>query len=256
MVKLEPALSFEALYGSHNYKLNRRDSDVDMMYFYNPSFKDLCDGRMAESNIDDKSTDRKHHDVRKIPGLFYKANVNFLEILHSCRVKDNDPLYDLLRSVRDDITSMNIPRLFDGCLGMYDRNYKNFQRDWNYVPLEEFLNHELLIKKVGKHAAAAYRIVDFMERFASQNFTEFGKAIAYEPGINKDKAFIDVFMAMRDGLIGFSEMDDMLKKKESQALELKDYFKEQQVQEEVYQFVLEIIETHVKEQLVMELGCY
>lgn len=248
-----PALSFEALYGSHNYKLNREDSDVDMMYYYNPSFKDLYVGRMAESNIEDRSSDRKHHDIRKLPLLFYKANVNFLEILYSCQVVKHDGLYDLLATVREDIASMNIPYLFDGCMGMFNRNYQNFQRDAHYVDREDIFDPRTHAKKLGKHASGAYRILDFAERYANQGFKDFGKALAYDANVPQDKAFIDVYMAMRNGEFSFTELDHMLKQKEARMNELKAYFKEQKVKEEVNQFVIETVEKHVKEHLLIQL---
>ncbi|WPS85588.1 nucleotidyltransferase domain-containing protein (plasmid) [Brevibacillus halotolerans] len=249
---MTPALSFEALYGSHNYKLNRPESDVDMMYYYNPSFTDMYNGKMAENNIRDKSTDRKHHDVRKLPQLFYKANVNFLEILYSCQVVKHDGLYDKLVAVREDITSMNIPYLFDGCMGMYSRNYQNVQRDTFYVTKEDILDSAHRVK-IGKHASGAFRITNFMKRYANQGFVDFGKAIAYDPGIVQDKVFIDTYMAMRNGDFSYSELDALLKQGEIEANELKGYFKEQKLKEDVNRYVMETVENHVKEQLSIEM---
>lgn len=246
---MKPALSFEALYGSHNYKLNRPDSDEDMMYYYNPSFMDMYEGKMAEDNINDKSTDRKHHDVRKIPLLFYKANLNFLEILYSCRVISLDGLFEKLAAEREAISSMNIPYLYDGCMGMFNRNFKILERDAHYVTKEYFDDPLAHAKKLGKSGAAAYRILDFAERYADQGFEGFASAFAYEPSIAKDKAFIDVFMAMRDGVLTYQELVQILKEKEEKVNALKDYFKEQTVKEEVNQFVNKTIQQHVQEHI-------
>ncbi|ADO59698.1 DNA polymerase beta superfamily protein [Paenibacillus polymyxa] len=250
---MKPALSFEAVYGSHNYNLNRPDSDVDMMYYYNPSFEDLYNGKQAEDNIQDGSTDRKHHDVRKLPNLFYKANVNFLEILYSCSVIHYDGLYDLLAAIREEISSMNIPYLYEGCMGMYKRNYRNFQRDSHYVSPEDFKNPELNPIRARKHASSAYRITDFMKRYANQGFKDFAKAIAYDPQLNTDKVFIDSYMAMRDGKYSYVEMCEILKDQETIAEELKGYFKESKVKEDVNRYVIELVEKHVREQLALEL---
>lgn len=243
---MKPQLSFEAQYGSENYRLNRPDSDVDMMYFYNPNFEDLYTQKMATDLIEDRSTDRKHHDVRKLPVLFYKANVNMLEILYSCNVKAVDELYAALSEERDAITTMNIPYLFEGCMGMYNRNYGLLDRDAHYVTREDMLDGETHRKKLGKHAAGAYRILDFMHRFANLGFSDFGLAIAYDASLITDRSFIQTYMDMRDGKYSFSELSNLLKKKETEAQSLKLYFKEKPIKEDVNQFVIETVREHVK----------
>lgn len=246
---MKPALSFEALYGSHNYKLNRPDSDEDTMYYYNPSFVDLYEGKLAEENIKDESTDRKHHDVRKLPSLFFKANLNFLEILYSCRVVSLDGLFEKLAAEREAISSMNVSYLYDGCMGMFNRNFKNLERDAHYVNPDYFDDLVAHAKKLGKHGAAGYRILDFTERYAEQGFERFETAFAYEPSIAKDKAFIDVFMAMRDGVFSYSELVHMLKEKEAKTSTLMGYFKENKVKEDANQFVVDTVQQHVQEHL-------
>lgn len=251
---MKPSLSFEALYGSMNYKLNRPDSDEDMMYFYNPTFENLFQGKMASDDIKDKNTDRKHHDVRKLPQLFYKANVNFLEILFSCKVKTYDRLYEKLSACREDIASMNIPKLFDGCMGMFVRNYSNLQRDGNYVSREDMLDPESHARKLGKHAGSAYRILDFVQRYARLGFKDFQRAISYDPEVAEDKKVRDLYMAMRDGCFSYAELDDILKKKEAEARKLESYYKEQKVKEDVNDFVISTVKSHVKELLTKELS--
>ncbi|MFF2532267.1 hypothetical protein ACFVS2_25490 [Brevibacillus sp. NPDC058079] len=250
---MKPTLSFEAGYGSINYKLNRPGSDEDKMFFYNPLFTDMYDGKMAENNVEDKCPDRKHHDVRKLPKLFYKANVNYLEILFAHRVVRYDALFDQLAAVREDIATMNIPYLFDACMGMYDQSYRYFQRDNAYVTLDELTDSLAQRKKVGKHAAGALRITDFMKRYANQGFMDFGSAISYDSENAQDKVFIDTYMAMRNGDLSFGELDPLLKQAEIEANELKGFFKEKTIKEDVNQYVIETVRKHVREQLLVEL---
>lgn len=249
---MKTTLSFETVYGSVNYRLNRADSDEDMMYFYNPTYEQLYSGKMA-GNIKDPSTDRKHHDVRKIPQLFFKANVNFLEILFARKVKTYDNLYGLLVPYREDIASMNIPYLFDGCMGMFRRNYLNLLRDAHYVDKEDVMDPESHARKLGKHAGSAYRILDFVQRYARLGFKDFQRAISYDPDIPEDQKVRDLYMAMRDGCFRYAELDDILKKKEEEARKLESYYKEQKVKEEVNQFVVATVKNHVKEMLIREL---
>lgn len=251
---MKPQLSFQAQYGSENYRLNRPDSDVDMMFFYNPNYEDLFNGRMATDSIKEANTDRKHHDVRKMPSLFYKANVNFLEILYSCNVKTEDDLYSALLKERDAITTMNIPHLFDGCLGMFNRNYGLLERDAHYVTREDLFDSNTHRKKLGKHSGGAYRILDFVQRFADLGFTRFGQAMSYDHDASKDQALIQTYMAMRDGRYSYEELKNILKQKEADIVTLKPYYKEQAVKEDVNHLVMETVQAHVKRCIQLELS--
>lgn len=249
---MKPALSFKALFGSHNYKLNRPDSDEDTMCFYVPSFRHLFDGKMASDDIKDQNPDRKHHDVRKLPTLFYKANVNFLEILFSCKVEDHDGLYERLVAHREEIAAMNIPYLYNGCMGMFRRNLKNLHRDAAAMNgnVEDSQN---VACKLGKHAGSAFRILDFVQRYASLGFKDFQQAISYDPDANKDKKFRVLYMAMRDGWYEYEDLCEILRKKEEEVTNLEPYYKEQKPREDVNKFVVSTVRNHVKEIVATEL---
>lgn len=115
---------FKALVGSHNYNLNVDEientktgerfptSDRDYKVFVLPTFEDLYKGNM--------------YDIRKLPNILYKANINFIEVLFSNEIIINDELgreQKLMLSKifenKDEIARMNLPRLYNSCSGMF-----------------------------------------------------------------------------------------------------------------------------------------
>lgn len=175
---------FKALVGSHNYNLNVEEiedidtgekfpaSDKDYKVFVLPTFEDLYKGNMyAKQTIGDKE-DLDMHDIRKLPNLLYKANINFVEVLFSNEIIINDELgreQKLMLSKifenKDELARMNLPYLYNACDGM-------------------FLNKMKLLKKgtdgtQHKQALHAYRVLDFIVRFADTDFKDFKKAMTY-----------------------------------------------------------------------------
>ena len=122
-------VSFKALVGSHNYNLQIESSDKDYKAFFLPSFEDLYSGEKYPKSITSDTEDIEYHDIRKLPNMLWKSNVNFLEVLFSMEVYKYDELYDKLRSKREEIVRMNLPYLYDACMGMFKQKYKEFKRD-------------------------------------------------------------------------------------------------------------------------------
>lgn len=74
---------FRALVGSHNYNLNTETSDYDYKVFVAPTFDDLYFNKQYSKSIIGEEQDLDIHDVRKVSNLWWKANVNFLEVTNS-----------------------------------------------------------------------------------------------------------------------------------------------------------------------------
>ncbi|MGD6876880.1 DNA polymerase beta superfamily protein [Bacillus infantis] len=161
--------SFKALVGSHNYGLNTADSDRDYKEFFYPSFEDLYSGEKYSKAVTGDTEDIEYHDIRKLPDMLWKSNVNFVEVLFSTDVLTNDELFKELSEKREHIASMNLPYLYDACMGMYHKKRKEYERD---LTKGEW-------KKVYKHVMSAVRIVDFLQRYESSNWN-FSKAITYQ----------------------------------------------------------------------------
>lgn len=173
---------FRALVGSHNYNLNTETSDKDYKIFVVPTFDDLYFNKQFSKSLIGDTEDFDCHDIRKIPNLWWKANVNFLEVLYSEELYINPELNEVTKGyiqtifdLKDEIVKMNLPYLYNACIGMHVT--KKGQIDKGTMGTQH------LVDKFGydtKQAMHSIRILDFLLRFADNNFSDFKKAIWYE----------------------------------------------------------------------------
>ena len=169
------------LCGSHNYNLNTPESDKDYKVFVAPTFDDLYFNNQFSKSYIGETEDFDVHDIRKISSLFWKANVNFLEVLFSediqIKVNVKSETAILLNSIfamKNDIARMNLPYLYDACMGMYVNKLKSINKGTEGT--------KYLVEAFGydtKMAMHSIRILDFLRRFAENGFTDFKKAIWY-----------------------------------------------------------------------------
>lgn len=166
-----------ALVGSHNYNLATPESDKDYKVFVSPTFEELYKGKQYSKSIIGDTADYDIHDIRKITNLFYKANINFLEVLASNDIiipNGNDEIKEIY-SLRKEIFKMNLPHLFNACKGMHFNKMKSLEHG------TEGTQH--LVDKYGydtKQAQHAYRVMNVIVRFEATNFEDFKDAITYE----------------------------------------------------------------------------
>ena len=173
--------AFKALVGSHNYNLNTQTSDKDYKVFVLPTFDDLFSGRQF-SKATTGEIDIEYHDIRKLSNLLWKSNINFLEVLFSEELeintsltKDSKDKIEEIINLKDQIARMNLPYLYNACVGMYISKRKQVDKGTK--------NTQELIAKYGydtKQAMATIRVLDFLKRFAEIDFSDFKKAIWYE----------------------------------------------------------------------------
>ena len=114
-------VAFKSLVGSHNYNLNTPESDKDYKVFVLPTFDDLYFNNSFSKSYIGETEDFDTHDIRKCSSLWYKANVNFLEVLFSKRFLVNAELDDKSKlliyqiyDMRNDIAKMNLKYLKSG----------------------------------------------------------------------------------------------------------------------------------------------
>lgn len=106
------------LFGSQNFGLDMPDSDKDYMQFYYPAADALC--RLIPSPREVKEEDgsvTKHVDIRALPGLFYKSNLDILQLLYSKEVQDGGELETYFREHEEELSTINIPRLYKSVVG-------------------------------------------------------------------------------------------------------------------------------------------
>lgn len=229
--------SFKALVGSHNYNLAVPESDKDFKVFFIPSYDDLYSGEKYTKAMTSDKEDIEYHDIRKLPDMLWKSNVNFLEVLFSQEVYEYDNLYQILHNRREEIARMNLPYLYDACVGMFYKKKKEFERDLNKGEMN----------KVHKHVMSAIRIVDFLERYALNGWN-FQKAIYYDTQDFNRQALLDI----RYGIIPYyekEEMDDL----EQYLKAIKQIYKEQKEDCELKNWLYQTVKEHIKRHLIEEL---
>jgi len=243
---MERKQSFKVLTGSHNYNLNTADSDLDYKVFYYPTFEDLYSGDKSSKASTSVEEDISFHDIRKLPDMLWKSNVNFIEVLFSQQVNTSDGLYKELIDKREGIARMNLPYLYDACMGMFYQKYKDYQRD--NKRLEQDQTNSELIKKVNKHAMSAFRILDFLYRYQHSDFNSFQNAIYY----HEQDDYRDILFNFRKGNI--HEPENRLLQKKSIIEGFKDRYKDKESDIGMKQYVDGVVRKYVREQIKNELG--
>lgn len=166
-------IAFTARFGSHNYNLNDKDSDMDRKHFTIPTFDDLYTGKFFSTSKVGAAEDYDSHDIRKMSELFWKANINFLEVLYSEDVAIYHPGIQPIIDMRDFVVTMNLPYFFSACHGMHHQKMKQLKKG------TEGTQH--LVDQFGydtKQASHAYRVLDFIIRFWATGW-DFSRSIKY-----------------------------------------------------------------------------
>lgn len=245
-------IAFTTLVGSHNYNLNTPESDKDYKAFFIPSFDELYSGEKYSKALTSDSEDIEYHDLRKLPDMLWKSNVNFLEVLFSVEVKkENTEFGDVYKELRDrneEIARMNLSYLFDACMGMYNKKYREYQRDLNYIMQDNMTNSEQWKAKVNKHAMSALRILNFLDRYANTGFTDFQSSIWYEDTDKTKSHLLDV----RYGKV--ENLNDKLQETEMLVVgKLKELYKSQKPELNMQQYVYDTIKSYIENYIVYEL---
>lgn len=230
--------AFKALVGSHNYNLNDADSDKDYKLFYYPTFDDLYFGDKVSKSKVSKTEDIEFHDIRKLPDMLWKSNVNFMEVLFSTEVVANDNLYKELHQKRESIARMNLPYLYDACMGMYFNKRKSYDKQ----------NEKGDEKAANKHIMGAFRILDFLFRYQQGDFLNFEESINYH---NEDP-YRDFLFTAKEGKV--FNVIDRLNNKLRIIEEIKHRYKDQELDHGVNKFVIDTVKHYVKENIYEELN--
>lgn len=199
------SIAFISLVGSHNYNLNDSMSDKDYKVFIFPSFNDLYYKEMYSYNHVSDDIDFTIHDIRKLPSVLFKANINFIEVLFSKESHIYSKKIDKLFKNREFIARMNLPYLFNACDGMHFRKKKGIT---NYNKNTLFMKNKFGYNT--KEACHAYRILDACIRYAKNGFESFQDAILYN---DTEREFI---LDIKRGKYTKEEYDKILTDKEAE----------------------------------------
>lgn len=202
---------FRALVGSHNYNLNTAESDRDYKVFVIPTFNDLYSGEKFSKSYVSDTEDYDVHDVRKVSDLWWKSNINFAEILYSEEIiinknlsRGTKKLVQDIFNMKDRIVTMNLPYLYNACIGMHKNKMSTLEKG------TEGTMH--LIEQFGwdtKQGLHAYRVLDFLDRFSDNNFTDFKRAIWYCDGSIGKETLLEI----KNGIYSIGEYRLMVNNK-------------------------------------------
>lgn len=113
------------LIGSQNFGLDTPDSDRDYFEIKMPELKDLCNPipRNKEYKNDDGSV-VKHIDIRSLPSLFYKSNLDTLQLLYSKEVKNGGSIEEYFSRYEEELSTINLSRFYKSVMGSALNRFK------------------------------------------------------------------------------------------------------------------------------------
>lgn len=233
----------QCLIGSHNYNLNTEDSDKDYKAFVLPTFDDLYYKNTYAKQTITTDRDIDVHDIRQLPELFSKQNINFLEILFSNEITMDSQFPEIAEifALRDKIVTLSPSRMFSAVHGMYFTKLRLTERGYG----TEGTQH--LVDKYGydtKQAMHTWRCLDFLMRFALLDFKDYKRAIVYTEGER------DTMLAIKDGFYKtIEEFKAAVTAKETSVLAIRSIYDDQPKDEETLAqleaLIYEIVHRHI-----------
>ena len=192
-------ICLKALVGSHNYNLDTPESDRDYKYFVWPTFDDLYENKMFHKEVVTDTEDYTVHDIRMLPTLLWKANLNFIEILYSQELEGDEALIDYLTEHRKELSTMNMHGLYAAAMDMSYEKEKLMTKD-------SPARHDA-IEKYGydpKSACHALRVVDFLRKY--HVFRDMSDAFWYPTGSLDYTGIMDI----KQGKLSLQDFKDCL----------------------------------------------
>lgn len=227
-----------ALVGSHNYNLNTPESDKDYKYFVLPTFDDLYDNKEETKAVVTQELDYTVHDLRKLNHVLWKSNINFIEILFSKDMKISPSLIDIY-TARETIARMNLPYLYDACVGMHHQKRAR---------LDKFSEGNQHLQKFGyntKEAMHSYRVVDFLVRYAKNGFRSFQDAIWYRD----DEHVREVLFGIKAGMVDKENILIRLNTILGHAEKFKEAYKSSPEDLQTKEWLYTLLKKHIREHL-------
>lgn len=231
-------IALRAVVGSHNYNLDTKNSDVDYKYFVWPTLDDLLDAKRFHREVVTETEDFTVHDVRQLPDLFWKANLNFLEIMYSIRITGDPELLFYMEMHREELACSNMPRIYESCLGTSLTKQKLMLKD-------SPARHES-IEKYGydtKSAHHALRVLNFLNRLAK--YGDVKMAFEYE----RDNMYGGALLDIKNGKHSLEEVKALIASEEELAKQKHDWFYANPANREPYEKFYEAIKNMIKERI-------
>jgi len=229
-------IAFTALVGSKNCNLDTKESDSDYKVIVLPTFDDLYRNITYSETIIGEKEDFDFHDIRKIVNLFWKSNINYIQVLYSKEIKFSgiEEIDKMLKEIfkhRDQIATMNLPYLYSSCHGMHLEKMKQITHGT--------AGTQHLVDKFGydcKQFLHAFRMLDFVQRFANSGFKNFERSIRYDNGHERDNR-----LNMKNGFYTLEEAREIIRVEYQEFKAYEEIYKSQPVKEDVKKWLEEIV---------------
>ena len=247
---------FSCLTGSYNYNLNTPTSDKDYHIFVCPAFDDLYYGTMLTKQYITDEEDLMVYDVRRMPELLWKSNPSFIEVLYTKelvvedRITDDDRLDESVKhgireliAHRDEFARMNLPYLWDACIGIFLNKTKNYIKGTSGT--------SGLVRKYGydtKQVMHAIRGLWILQRYAENGFGSFGDAIWFE---GEDREYL---LSIKEGRYTIDQAADAMDRKLREVERYKPLYKEQKTNEDSRELLDSIVRNLVADMTLNELS--
>jgi len=246
--------AFLASVGSINYNTDDINSDEDKKLYQFPGFKDMYENKDFSKSSVSLEEDIEVHDIRKLKNMLVKSNINFTEVMFAQNVTKWGSFYDDLITMREEIARMNLPYLYEACVGMARRKLGDFNRDAiAYYQSQSKGNEEAtqaLKMKYSKNIATGIRILDSLQRYADNGFESFGNAIRYADGDEVRHLILDIRKAERSP----EALEILFQMKLGEANALKDTYRAHKLDTYAEKWLNELIYHHTKAHIKDELG--
>lgn len=111
---------YKCLYGSQNYHLDNKNSDIDIKILTIPTLDDLIKEKKTSKTIEIDTGQADVKDIRKMFEQIFKCNPSYIEVLLNKYVEVNPDYqkeYDELISLRDRMLRYNLTSLYKATLG-------------------------------------------------------------------------------------------------------------------------------------------
>ena len=241
---MENKVVFKAQVGSYLHNTMLPNSDKDFKTFYYPTFDTLyqLNDQKSKSKVTD-SEDNEWHDIRKLADLLINSNETYLGVLFSDNIESPERVTLLVQNLvhnRESIARMNLPKLIDSMMGMFNQHVKRYHRD-----LEQ---GETV--KAGKSAAAALRIANVAYVYALSGFRDFASAIRFK---DNDPIRLTI-LGIKAGEMDPEYIEHRLDDYKSLLEGVKGLYKANEPNVPVQEAVREMIKLHVRRHIAEELG--
>lgn len=228
----------KALVGSFSHNLNHEGSDEDLKYFVAPTFDDIYDGKRFSTASVSETLDYDVHDIRSLPELVWKANVNFIGVLFSPRYE-----YDLAFSSffvrREEFATMNLYAFNNATMGMHFQKMNSLLKGTGTT--------QVLVDRFGydtKQAHHALRCLYTLDRF--MKFGSMSAALWYDFGEPARR----VLMAVKQGAYTLPEFHSIVRGWfETYGEETKAFYASQEPRPELRDEMEDIVKRFIRESL-------